>query len=162
MWLEILFGWVGGQAPALCTEVRVFLVALQAMVTTGVLPLKPRSLSPQAVVRPPGPAASPEVQVRQKCKLVNPKVVEDVSQKISELVSEGVLMVYTDGSSKEIHCWRIPRVGGVWVYVPASEQCQEVRLSAPLEEDERQMNNVAKLLAAITGLPVVCIVVLLG
>ena len=60
-------------------------------------------------------------------------------------------MAYTDGSSKKTHCQHIPRVGGVGVFVPASEHCQEVRLSAPLE-GERKTNNAAELVAAITGL----------
>ena len=57
---------------------------------------KPHSLSAHTAVKPPEPVDSTEVQAKQKHKLVIPEVVEEVSQKISALVSEGVLMVYTD------------------------------------------------------------------
>ena len=43
---------------------------------------------------------------------MDPKVVEDVSRKTGTLVSEGVLLVYTNVSSKRMHCWHIPLVGG--------------------------------------------------
>ena len=47
-------------------------------------------------------------------------------------------------------------MGGVGEYVPATEHSREIRLSAPLDEDERQTNNVAELTAAIASLRLFC------
>ena len=45
--------------------------------------------------------------------------------------------------------WGAPG-SGVGVYVLATEQCQEVRIAALIDNEERQTNNAAELLAART------------
>ena len=63
------------------------------------------------------------VRFRQKCKTVHVHegLVGGVSQQIADLAREGVLLIFTDGSSQRTCIRRVPRVGGIGVYVPATE-----------------------------------------
>ena len=55
-----------------------------------------------------------------------------------------------------VGCHGLGVVRGIGVYVPATEHCCDIRLSAPLDEDERQTSNAAELTAAIAGLRLFC------
>ena len=90
--------------------------------------------------------------VKQKRKTVCARLVSGVSQHITDLVCDSVLLIYSDGSSKRTHVHMAPQVGRIGVFVPATEHCRWVRLLAPVHEDERQTNNVVEPTAAITGL----------
>ena len=46
--------------------------------------------------------------------------------------------------------------GGAGVYVPATERSREIRLPAPLDEDERPTNNAAQWTVAIAGWRLFC------
>ena len=89
--------------------------------------------------------------VQPKKWKVEPELVQSVTEQISLAMSEGWLLVYTDGSSKRINSRTLPKGGGGG-HAPSSDFSVEVWVSEPLDEEERQSNNAAKLVASIEAL----------